>query len=74
MPRPAETSATTLAIEAPPTIIAEIAEEARKYGLQPSSYLLMLHCMHTGSVGPAFLGAVKEIFVQDREILGALAK
>jgi hypothetical protein len=67
--------AAILAIEAPPDVIAGIEEEARKYGLKPSSYLLLLlHGLHTGAVNHSFLDAVKEIFNQDREILRILAK
>jgi hypothetical protein len=65
---------TSLAIQAPAATIAEIAEEARKYGLQPSSYLLLLHSLHIGSVSPSFRNAVKEVFTHDREILRTLAK
>jgi hypothetical protein len=64
----------TLAIEAPPDVIAGIEEEARKYGLKPASYLLLLHGLHTGSVSPSFADAVREIFNHDREILRVLAK
>jgi hypothetical protein len=64
----------SLAIEAPPDVIAGIEQEALKYGLKPASYLLLLHNLHTGSVSSAFAGAVREIFNHDREILRVLAK
>jgi hypothetical protein len=74
MAQPAAEGTTNLAIEAPAALIAEIEEESRKFGLQPSSYLLLLHCVHTGSVNPSFRAAVKEVFTHDREILRTLAK
>jgi hypothetical protein len=74
MVEPATEPTASLAIEAPPDVIAGIEEEARKYGLKPSSYLLLLHGLHTGAVDLSFLDAVKEIFNHDREILRILAK
>jgi hypothetical protein len=74
MKDPADQKTTTLAIEAPAATIAEIEEEAHKYGLHPSTYLLLLHSLHTGSASPSFRSAVKEVFTHDREILRELAK
>ncbi len=64
----------TLTITAPADIMAGVQAEARRMGLEPASYLLLLHALRNEPGSARFLSGVREVFTQDREILTKLAE
>ena len=64
----------TRSIEFPAEALNDIERAANRFGLKPTSYLLLLHATRSGSVDPSMLQSVREIFTKDREILKELAK
>ena len=74
MPSAASETIQTLQVPVDQETKAGIEAAAARYGLQPSSYLLMLHALHQGKVAPDVLSAVRELYTHDRQILEALAK
>ena len=68
------TGSETLTIHAPAAVMAEVHAEAQRMGLEPASYLLLLHAMRHGESAAEFLGGVREVFTQDRAILKRLAE
>lgn len=64
----------TASVEFPTEVLDDIERSAGRLGLQPSSYLLLLHAVRSGAVDPSLMEAVREIFTHDREILTELAK
>jgi hypothetical protein len=68
------TEAETLTIHAPADVMAGVHAEARRMGLEPAAYLLLLHAMRHGQGSATFLSGVREVFTQDRDILAKLAE
>lgn len=64
----------TVDVAVPAPLHAKLLASAEKMGLSLSSYLELLQAIQAGQVSPDLIGAVREVFTHDREILRELAK